>query len=116
MKNTLAPLSTSPSAQPASAGGIDAGRAALLGGTTMIANRRSPLFVTAALLSALALGVGSAPTPSSAQVSTSDVDKIFAAFSGTETPGCTVAVSEAGQPVLERAYGMADLEQLDRRV
>jgi len=76
----------------------------------MIANRRSPLFVTAALLSALALGVGSAPTPSSAQVSTSDVDKIFAAFSGTETPGCTVAVSEAGQPVLERAYGMADLE------
>jgi CubicO group peptidase (beta-lactamase class C family) len=37
------------------------------------------------------------------------VDKLFAAFTAT-TPGCTVGVSERGKTVLERAYGMADLE------
>ena len=57
------------------------------------------------------LGVGLVPTHAHAQVSVSDVDEVFAAFRGTYNPGCTVAVSEAGQVVLERAYGMADLER-----
>ncbi|MEZ5316908.1 MAG: serine hydrolase domain-containing protein [Vicinamibacterales bacterium] len=37
------------------------------------------------------------------------VDAIFSAWS-TTTPGCAVGVAEQGASVLERAYGMADLE------
>ena len=37
------------------------------------------------------------------------VDKAFAAWTRT-TPGCAVGVSENGRAVLEKAYGMADLE------
>ncbi|AQR75970.1 serine hydrolase [Sphingomonas sp. LM7] len=49
-------------------------------------------------------------TPSFAQpVSTPDIDSIFSKF-GNQTPGCAVAVDRPGQPVLTRAYGMADLE------
>jgi CubicO group peptidase (beta-lactamase class C family) len=39
------------------------------------------------------------------------VDAVFAKWETTESPGCAVAVSEAGQPVLARAYGMSDLER-----
>jgi len=38
------------------------------------------------------------------------VDSIFRQFNGTRTPGCAVGVSEDHAIVLERAYGMADLE------
>jgi CubicO group peptidase (beta-lactamase class C family) len=38
------------------------------------------------------------------------VSKIFAAFDHTDTPGCAVGVSVAGNEVLHAAYGMADLE------
>lgn len=37
------------------------------------------------------------------------VDKIFSRWSAT-TPGCAVGVAVAGEPVLLKAYGMADLE------
>jgi CubicO group peptidase (beta-lactamase class C family) len=37
------------------------------------------------------------------------VDKVFAAWN-TTTPGCAIGVALNGVPVLERAYGMADLE------
>lgn len=37
------------------------------------------------------------------------VDKLFAAWN-TATPGCAIGVAENGVPVLQRAYGMADLE------
>lgn len=37
------------------------------------------------------------------------VDEIFSKWSAT-TPGCAVGVAVGGQPVLTRAYGMADLE------
>jgi len=37
------------------------------------------------------------------------VDALFASWSAT-TPGCAVGVSQDGRIVLERAYGMADLE------
>ena len=43
-------------------------------------------------------------------VDLAEVDAIFAAFDGTRTPGCVVGVSVEGNPVLLRAYGMADLE------
>ena len=44
-----------------------------------------------------------------AGVPAATVDAIFARWT-TETPGCAVGVSKAGQPVLQKAYGMADLE------
>ncbi len=40
----------------------------------------------------------------------SAVDAVFHDFDNTRSPGCAVAVSRAGVPVLARAYGMADLE------
>ena len=46
----------------------------------------------------------------SAQDPAAQVDRIFASFTGDATPGCSVGVSRSGRPVLERAYGMADLE------
>jgi CubicO group peptidase (beta-lactamase class C family) len=44
-----------------------------------------------------------------AQTADSSIDHLFAGYSAA-TPGCTVGIEEAGQPVLERAYGAADLE------
>jgi len=38
------------------------------------------------------------------------VDAVFARWDSTSTPGCAVGVADAGRIVLERAYGMADLE------
>jgi len=46
------------------------------------------------------------PPPASHQAA---VDKVFAAWN-TSTPGCAIGVAENGISVLERAYGMADLE------
>ncbi|HVL66692.1 MAG TPA: serine hydrolase domain-containing protein [Vicinamibacterales bacterium] len=37
------------------------------------------------------------------------VDAVFARWT-SETPGCAVGVSKNGRPVLQKAYGMADLE------
>lgn len=41
---------------------------------------------------------------------TSRVDSLFDPWRGTDRPGCTVGVSHRGRVVLERGYGMADLE------
>ena len=41
------------------------------------------------------------------------VDAVFARWSGA-TPGCVVGVSQNGRKVLERAYGLADLERETR--
>src|SRR5688572_1818494 len=38
------------------------------------------------------------------------VDRVFDAFRNTDSPGCAVAVSRNGTVVLERGYGMANLE------
>ena len=64
---------------------------------------------------ALATGVAVlAALPATAQsatpVTAAQVDPIFATFNSDNAPGCAVAVERAGQPVLTRAYGMADLE------
>lgn len=37
-------------------------------------------------------------------------DRIFAQFNSTHTPGCAVGVEQNGRTILERGYGMADLE------
>ena len=54
--------------------------------------------------SAAADGAQAAPS-----VPASSVDAQFSAWS-TETPGCAIGVADGGRIVLERAYGMADLE------
>ena len=46
---------------------------------------------------------------SQAQTADSSVDSLFAGYSSA-TPGCAVGIEREGQPVLERAYGAADLE------
>lgn len=43
-------------------------------------------------------------------------DRLFARYAGDQTPGCAVAVAKAGRTVLDRAYGMADLDHGIRAV
>jgi CubicO group peptidase (beta-lactamase class C family) len=38
------------------------------------------------------------------------IDRAFASLGGREAPGCAIGLSQAGQPMLTRAYGMANLE------
>ncbi len=45
-----------------------------------------------------------------AEVDISAIDGVFEEFDGTRTPGCGVAVSLHGSPILLSAYGMANLE------
>ncbi len=62
---------------------------------------------------ALLLGFSPAlaqPAPATPSVDPSAVDAVFEAWDHTWTPGCAVAASRGGLTVLERAYGMADLE------
>src|SRR3712207_4262081 len=56
---------------------------------------------------AVALVVG---TPAYAQDKTGDIDKIFS-FATPETPGCAVGVSQHGKVVVNRAYGVANVER-----
>src|SRR5438552_2780673 len=48
---------------------------------------------------------GTAPSDMDAQV-----DRVFARWNTPSTPGCAVGVAIKGQPVLAKAYGVADLE------
>jgi len=61
-------------------------------------------FAVAILTSFVGIQTQAPPAPSTAAV-----DAQFARWN-TATPGCAVAVGVGGKPVLERAYGMADLE------
>jgi CubicO group peptidase (beta-lactamase class C family) len=49
-------------------------------------------------------------TPTYAQDKTGEIDKIFS-WATPATPGCAVAVSQHGKPLVNRAYGSADLER-----
>lgn len=49
-------------------------------------------------------------TPAYAQDRTAGVDEIFS-FATPETPGCAVGVSQHGKVVVNRAYGLADVER-----
>src|SRR5512143_1595945 len=42
---------------------------------------------------------------------TNEVDQIFAAWRGNDSPGCALGVFKDGSIAYERGYGMADLEQ-----
>ena len=59
-----------------------------------------------AIAAALASPAFAAPPDAAARV-----DKLFAKWETTESPGCAVAVAEGGKTVLARAYGMSDLER-----
>jgi CubicO group peptidase (beta-lactamase class C family) len=39
------------------------------------------------------------------------VDDVFRQYASTTTPGCAIGVAQRGRVLLERAYGMADLER-----
>jgi CubicO group peptidase (beta-lactamase class C family) len=41
---------------------------------------------------------------------TPNIDEIFAAYAKPDSPGCAVGVARAGEVMLERGYGMANLE------
>jgi len=75
----------------------------------VITTRIRPSVTFGALL-LFAIGVGPAAGQNLATVDLESIDAIFSDHSGTRTPGCAVGVSIAGEPVVLRAYGMADLE------
>lgn len=51
-------------------------------------------------------------TPLAAQASLEGrVDEVFRQYASTETPGCVIGVAQRGRVLLEKAYGMADLER-----
>lgn len=62
------------------------------------------------LFNALLLGMPAAYAQESAADKTPQIDKIFSLIT-PETPGCTVAVSQNGKVIVNRAYGLADLER-----
>ena len=51
------------------------------------------------------------PAVLSAQSPATRVDSIFSRWNSRETPGCAVGVARNGTSILEKAYGMADLER-----
>jgi CubicO group peptidase (beta-lactamase class C family) len=61
------------------------------------------------MLTTIVAGRGAGAVQGPALPADAAVDKIFARWT-TETPGCAVGVSKDGAPVLQKAYGMADLE------
>jgi CubicO group peptidase (beta-lactamase class C family) len=75
----------------------------------MIKRIPSPRILLSTLLLVVA-GPHEAWAQELATVDVADVDQIFAQFDNTRSPGCAVGVSMKGEPVLLRAYGMADLE------
>ncbi|WP_240359631.1 serine hydrolase domain-containing protein [Pyxidicoccus trucidator] len=66
------------------------------------------LLLAVSLLPAL-VGAWEAP-PVAARGLVARVDTVFARFATPGSPGCAVGVSRDGTPVLERAYGQANLE------
>lgn len=73
-----------------------------------LARGRAGVFRTLVALAALA----STALPLSAQsLPIAELDALFASWSTTRVPGCAVGVARNGEPVLLRAWGMADLEQ-----
>ncbi len=66
------------------------------------------LLLAAVLLAAVAYAPATAQDASTVRIAS--IDSIFQQFDGTRTPGCAVGVSDAQSIILERAYGMTDLE------
>jgi CubicO group peptidase (beta-lactamase class C family) len=60
------------------------------------------------ILSLLTAGLA-ADRQAASPVPDATIDAVFARWTD-QTPGCAVGVSRAGKPILQKAYGMADLE------
>ena len=70
---------------------------------------RAPFAISAGLLITIALLVA-APAFLAADETTDKVDKLFATWDKTTTPGAALAVIKDGKIIYERGYGMAKLE------
>jgi len=66
-----------------------------------------PLPILASLLYVAGLAAACVEAPSDA---TARVDEIFAQWDSSASPGCALSVSQAGSPLISRAWGMSDLE------
>jgi CubicO group peptidase (beta-lactamase class C family) len=65
--------------------------------------------ISSATVLVVCLAAGLVAGQAAVDVPEARVDAVFARWT-TETPGCAVGVSRAGKPVLQKAYGMANLE------
>jgi len=66
---------------------------------------------TSPRIAALLAGIALATVPAwAADDSAARVDAIFAPWSGGASPGCAIGVAKNGKPVMQRAYGLADVE------
>ena len=62
--------------------------------------------------SLLLLGLASVAAPLAAQSTLeARVDEVFRQYASSDAPGCAIGVAQNGRVLLERAYGMADLER-----
>ena len=61
------------------------------------------------LATTLLLGLAFSAATTSAQVSSSQIDAIFASLKSSNAPGAAVLVVHNGQPVFRRGYGVTDL-------
>jgi CubicO group peptidase (beta-lactamase class C family) len=71
--------------------------------------RRFVSVLTALIVAAGATGAAPHARQSAVRSEAARVDQVFARWTA-DTPGCAVGVSKEGAHVLEKAYGMADLE------
>src|SRR6185503_4389581 len=81
-------------------------------GASPMSSRRSvisPLVLVLVLASALPLGAQSASTASDTSTQ-ARVDRIFATWDRTDSPGCALGVFRDGRIAYARGYGMANLE------
>lgn len=72
--------------------------------------RNCASFAISAILSAFLIILAVAPASLTADETTDKVDKLFAAWDKTTTPGAALAVIKDGKIIYERGYGMAKLE------
>lgn len=75
--------------------------------------RRKGLAIGALLAAMISAGAPAVPQERAAAAELSvaaKFDRVFERWSRSDTPGCAVGVAVNGQPVLIRAYGMANLE------
>ena len=75
----------------------------------MMRMRRTSHLFFAVIFAATAGAWGTLAAQRASAVPDASVDQIFGRWAG-QTPGCAVGVATAGRSVLEKAYGLADLE------
>jgi len=69
-----------------------------------------PLLVALAIAGCIGAGAPQEPAVSGVRGPSADIDRLFARWNSTRTPGFAVGVIRDGQLVFSRGYGMANLE------